>query len=487
MNLTEPILRHARMQPGAVALVEREQTITYGELADRVLRTAGHLIKLGMRRGDHVGLCLKNDSQYVVALLAVARLGAIAVPIDWQSRPAERARIVDTFQLRLALVTPQSDAGINCPKVALDAAWHSAIVAADRALDAADDSYAPLAVLGSSGTTGLPKFSIATHLEYYFHLANRLEVIPPGRHRFLAILPLYFAAGRIGCLSHLLRGDTLIFHPALSSPEEIVETIIRNKVTIAHVVPTTLRQLLSLAQDNRLLLPDIQLLLSGGAPFFADEKLSVLDKVSSRFCEEYGAAAIGPIAAMRAEEMRERPTSVGRPFSLVDIEIVDEDSRPLGPGATGQLRCRGPSLTSPLVSSSTTSFAEFRDGWYYPGELGMVDELGYIFLQGRTSEVIFRGGLKIFPSEVEAVLQAHGSVAESAVIGRTLSNNEQDLVAYAIAKGPLTPGELLAHCHTRLTTFKVPREIHIVAELPRNSSGKVDRVALASLHRAHPR
>jgi long-chain acyl-CoA synthetase len=486
MNLIEPILWHARKQPHVAAIIERERTITYGELADRVLRTAGHLVKLGIVRGDQVGLCLKDDSQHVVALLAVARLGAVTVQIDSRSRPAERARVVDAFPLRLALVTPESDRGVDCPKVVLDAAWHSAIAAADRTTNAVQDWHTPIAVLASSGTTGLPKFTIATHLEYYLHSASYLEVIPPRRHRYLSTLPLYFAAGRVACISHLLRGDTLIFHPPLSSPEEFVESVFRHRVTVAFVGPPVLRQLLPMADNHRPLLPDIDLLICGGAPLFADEKREVAHKVTPKFCEMYGVAAMGPMTALRAEEMQGRLASVGRPFSLVDIEIVDDHDRPLHPGATGQLRCRGPGLTFPIANSSKAASADFRDGWCYPGELGTFDDLGYIFLQGRTSEVIFRGGAKIFPSEVEAVLQAHESVAESAVVGRTLSNNEQELVAYVVAKHPLTPGELLAHCRTRLNALKVPREIYLVAELPRNSSGKVDTRALTKRQETGP-
>jgi acyl-coenzyme A synthetase/AMP-(fatty) acid ligase len=480
MNLIEPILRHARMQPHVAALIEREQTIAYGELADRVLRTADHLAKLGVVRGDQVGLCLKDDSQHVVALLAVAHMGATAVQIDARSRPTERASVVGAFPLRLALVTPESEKGINCPKVVFDAAWHSAIAAADRNVAAAQDWHTPMAVLASSGTTGLPKFTIATHFEYHFHMVSYLEVMPPRRHRYLSTLPLYFSAGRVACLSHLLRGDTLIIHPALSSPEEFVESLLRHRITTTFVVPSMLRQFLSIAGDHRPLLPEIDLLISGGAPLFADEKLEVVQKVTPQFCELYGTAAMGPMAALRPEEIRERPTSVGRPLSFIDVEIVNDSDGPLDPGATGHLRCRGPGLTLPITNASKVHSKDFRDGWYYPGELAAIDELGYIFLQGRASEVIFRGGAKIFPSEVEAVLQAHEGVAEAAVVGRALSNNEQEPVAYVVARHPVTPGELLAHCRTRLTAFKVPREIYIVADLPRNSSGKVDKRALAN-------
>jgi acyl-coenzyme A synthetase/AMP-(fatty) acid ligase len=480
VNLVEPILRHARMQPQAAALIEREKTISYGDLADRVLRTAGHLAKLGVVSGDKVGLCLRDDSQHVVALLAVARLGATAVQIDWRSRPTERARVADAFPLRLALVTPESGTDIDCPKVALESGWHATVAAADRIGPTVEDWHAPIAVLASSGTSGLPKFTIATHLQYYFHIASYLEVIPPIRHRFLSILPLYFSAGRVSCLAHLLRGDTLILHPALSSAEEIVEIISRHRITITFLVPSMLRQLLPLADDRQPLLPDIEVLLSAGAPLFGDEKRDIIRKVTPKFCELYGAAAIGPMAALRAEEIRDRPTSVGRPFPFINIEIVDEDDRPLDAGAVGKLRCQGPGLTFPPAMSSKASAADFRDGWHYPGELASIDELGYVFLLGRTSEVIFQGGAKIFPSEVESVLQTHNSVAEVAVVGRTLANNEQEVVAYVVTKCPVTSGELMAHCRARLTAFKVPREINIVADLPRNTSGKVLKRALTS-------
>jgi acyl-coenzyme A synthetase/AMP-(fatty) acid ligase len=198
----------------------------------------------------------------------------------------------------------------------------------------------------------------------------------------------------------------------------------------------------------------------------------------------YGAAAIGPIAVLRSDEIPLQPASVGRPFSLIEVEIVDENDQPLPYGLTGQLRCRGPSLTTTIPNSPATPLLEFRNGWYYPGELGMVDA-GYVFLQGRTSEVIFRSGAKIFPSEIEAVLQDHASVAEAAVVGRALPNNEQEVAAYVVVKAEVTTGQLLAHCRQRLTPYKVPREIQIVSELPRNPSGKVDKRVLANQVNPH--
>src|SRR5262249_41383538 len=136
-----------------------------------------------------------------------------------------------------------------------------------------------------------------------------------------------------------------------------------------------------------------------------------------------------------------------------------------------------PALTSPLPGHEGTG--DFHNGWHYPGELAALDGSCYLHLHGRSSDVIFRGGAKIFPAEIEAVLQAHESVAEAAVRARAAAGAEQELVAYVVAGAPVASGQLLAHCRQRLTPYKVPREIHVVSELPRNASGKLDKRALA--------
>jgi acyl-coenzyme A synthetase/AMP-(fatty) acid ligase len=467
------------MRPEAVALIDADRTSTYGELAALVWRTAGYLSALGVRRGDRIGLCLKDDWQHVVALLAVARLGAAFAQIDWRSRPAEKARIAETFDFKLVLTLPGADIEANCPSAALDSGWHQRVAAADPPTFVPDDWHDPIAILASSGTTGLPKFTVATHLQYYFRLANYREVMPSGTpRRYLSMLSMSFSASRVAFLSHLLHGDALIFYPAMFLAAEFVEAVSRNEATVAYIVPSAVRQLLAIAEMEKPLLPGLDVLLTAGAPLFPDEKREIFRKLTPNFHEIYGATAIGPMSVLRPQDVTTRPESVGRPFPLVDIEIVDDHERPVPVGETGRLRCRGPALTSPIPGNAAED--DFRDGWHYPGELAALDESGYLHLHGRTSEVIFRGGAKIFPTEIEVVLQAHESVAEAAVVARASSDNEQELVAYVIAGAAVTPGQLLALCRRRLTPYKVPREIHIVSQLPRNPSGKLDKHALTS-------
>jgi len=467
------------MQPDTIALVDEDRTLTYGELAELVWRTAGHLSTLGVRRSDYVGLCLKDDWQHVVAMLAIARLGATFVQVDWRARPMEKARIANAFEWKLALVMPGGDIGANCPNVPVDAAWRKDVSAATPPTRVPDDWNDAIAVLASSGTTGLPKFTLATHLQFYLRLACHCELMPSIRpHRYLSTFSISFSAGRVACLLHLFHGNTIILYPSIFTASEFMEAVSRHRVTAAHLAPSTLRQLLTLAEIDKPLLPGLGLLLGAGAPLFADEKQHAVRKLTPNFHEIYAATALGPISVLRPNDIAKCADSVGRPFPLVDVEIVDENDRPVLAGETGRLRCRGPALTSPILGDAAAG--DFRDGWHYPGELAALDPSGYLHLHGRTSEVIFRGGAKIFPTEVEAVLQAHESVAEAAVVARASSGNEQELVAYVIAAAPVASGQLLAHCRRRLTPYKVPREIHIVSELPRNASGKLDKRALAS-------
>jgi acyl-coenzyme A synthetase/AMP-(fatty) acid ligase len=401
------------------------------------------------------------------------------VPLDWRARPAEKTRVANELALTIVVTTPGTEFSAARTVSADDAVWHreagnGAIPSSHRR----QDWNAPAMVLATSGTTGLPKFTLATNLQFYLQQAAYQEIVPPGRHRYLSLLPLHFAAGMKLWLAHLLRGDTVVLYPPLFGPAEYVDIVARHDITAGFVVPTTVRQLLALSGPGQPLLPGLALLICGGAPLFAEEKRAAASKLTPRFHVMYGCAATGPISVLRPHDLAERAASTGRPVSLIDVEVVDADDRACAPGAIGRLRVRGPGLSSPLPTRSAGT-DDFRDGWHYPGELAALDAHGYIFLEGRSSEVIFRGGAKIVPMEVEMVLQEHANVAEAAVVGIASADNQQDAVAFVVARGPLAPGELIAHCRSRLTAYKVPRAVHIIADLPRTSSGKVDKAALA--------
>ena len=474
MNVIGPILHFGRARKNAPALTDGIRTITYGELAGLVLRTAGHLTSLGMRRGDRVGLCLKDTCDHVVLLLAVAYLGGVAVPLDWRARPAENVRFIDGLGLQFILA--ESDRRLEGGAVAflIDARWHEVVSQADSYTDSSSDWNDAFVISASSGSTGLPKFTLMTHQQYFFAMAGMFELMAlKGCHRFLCNMPLYYSGGRNSCLAHLLRGDCVVLYPNLFSPAEYLDVVRRERITVAGLVPTTVRQLLTVERDG-ILLPELDLLFSTGAPLYPEEKRQAVWKLTPNFHERYGTAETLAISVLRPEDFDTRPDSVGQPHSLAEIEIVDENDRSVSVGDAGRLRYRGPGLGSPLPGDAEVSF---RNGWYYPGEIAHLDEAGYIFLLGRTSDVIMRGGAKIYPAEIEAMLTEHPSVIEAAVIGQRGPDNEEAVIAFVVARAG-DSGELLAHCRSRLTAHKVPRQIHFVDLLPKNTGGKIDKVAL---------
>jgi long-chain acyl-CoA synthetase len=482
MNLIGSILHFGRTRRNEPALVEGTRTITYGELAGLVRRTACHLgaslANQGLRRGDRIGLCLKDSPHHVIALLAAAQLGGVAVPLDWRARPAENLRFIEGLGITCVLVEPDTALAGSFTALRLDEEWHCAVEQANTGELPDGDWHDAFVISASSGSTGTPKFTLMTHLQFYFAIAGMFELMGfAGRHRFLCTLPLYYSGGRNSCLAHLLRGDCVVLYPSLFSPAEYVDMVNRQRITVGGLVPTMVRQLLA-SGGTEPLLPGLTNLFCTGAVLHAEEKRRAARTLTPNFHERYGTAETLAISILRPEDFADRAESVGQPHSLVEIEIVDENDRPLPSGTAGRLRIRGPGLGSPLPGQAETNF---RGGWYYPGEIALRDEDGYIFLQGRTSDVIMRSGAKIYPAEVEMTLVEHPGVIEAAVLGYPGADQEETVIAFVVARGALSTGELLAHCRIRLTPHKVPSQIHFLQQLPKNTAGKIDKISLAKV------
>jgi acyl-coenzyme A synthetase/AMP-(fatty) acid ligase len=481
MNLVGAILSHARTRPDAPALIDRDRTIDYRELAELVTRAGGRLAAIGVQRGDRIGLCLRDTSTHIVTLLAVAGLGAVAVPLDWRARASENIRLLEGLGVARVFAEPDTRLAPGCEVIAIDAAWQRAASLAEPFAAPATDWLDPFVISATSGSTGAPKLVLATHLNYFFRISSIFELMRlTGRHRYLATAPLCYTAGRARCLAHLLRGDAVILHPSLFAPTEYVDVANRQKASIGFLLPSVARQLLAIAGEQPML-PRFAALIAGGGPLDAEEKRAALHRLTPNFSEAYGTTEAGLIAGSCPDDLVQRPDSIGRPHSVVEIEVVGEDDRPLPAGGIGRLRCRGPTVGSPLSGAAgKIDQANFRDCWHYPGEIAWLDDRSYIFLRGRVSDVIIRGGAKIYPAEVENALREHPDVIEAAVIGRsTVDNHEEDIVAFVVVGRALPTAELVAHCRTRLTPYKVPREIHLVARLPLSPAGKTDKAALA--------
>src|SRR5947207_7771388 len=446
MNLIQPILSHAKTRAHAPALVDGGREISYGELAELILRTSTHWPTLGAGTGDRIGLCLGDGWEHVVALLAVARMGAVAVPLNWRATRSEISGLARSLSLKLALVRRDAPHALDCVTIPVDDQWHRKV--AERAPLSAvpDDWHAPFVIAATSGTTGAPKLTLTSHLQYYCGVLGFTDMLElSGHHRYLATMPLYFSGGRLGVLTHLLRGDCVLLYGSLVNGANYAAAAAELKATVGFVVPPLVRDLLSIAGDEPLL-PGLARLTSVGAPLFQEEKRATIRGVSRNFCDMYGTTETNPISLLRSGDIDSHAESVGQPHSLAEVQVVGEDDRPLPIREAGKLRFRGPALASPLSVPGLPRHGGFRDGWYYPGEIAALDDEGYIVLTGRVSDVIIRRGAKIYPAEVEAALQQHPDILECAVIGNRAADNDEEIVAFLVGRRPLELATMVAHC-----------------------------------------
>jgi acyl-coenzyme A synthetase/AMP-(fatty) acid ligase len=230
-------------------------------------------------------------------------------------------------------------------------------------------------------------------------------------------------------------------------------------------------------------MPDLPALVCGGSPIFGEEKQEAARRITANFMEVFGTTVTGGCTRLSASDLDGRADSVGRPLDLVELEVVDDTDRVLPPDTVGRLRIRTAGIGAPLIipGRALPSQEDVRGGWSYTGELALLDAQGYLFIKGRTSDVIMRRGAKIMPAEIEAALLQHDAVAEAAVIGLPGDGADEDITAFCVVRRPLNGAELLAHCRARLTPYKTPQRIQIVESLPRNAGGKVAKAELAKL------
>ena len=468
-NLAEPLDVHARTRAGHPALISGDETVDYAQLARRVRGAAGTLDGLGFGQGDLIGLALKDTVDHVVLLFALARIGAVIVPMDWRWTAVEKASMARHFEVRAVIVEPDAEAIDGVPTLRPEPGW----------ADAADgpivlDPDLPVILSLSSGTTGRPTGPLATHAHMLARMANQLVTLTFSQHdRYLLSTPLYFGGGRAFALTHLHIGATMILCPPPYGPDELIATVAATGANSTFMVPTLIRRLLALDDGALSGLQGLRLLISSGAPLHPEERAAIAGRITSGFIEYYASTEGGGITVLTAEGQKSHPDSVGRAAFMVDVQIVGDDHVPVPPGSVGQVRYRGPGVADAFYRDPEKTAAAFRDGWFYPGDLGQMDADGYLTLMGRAKDMILRGGVNIYPVEIERVLAEHPAVAEAAVLPRPHAELGEIVVAAIVARGPVDLQILQAHCRARLAPYKVPARIVVLDALPKNSAGKV--------------
>lgn len=492
MNLADRLLQQSAETPNAPALVFRDQTISYAELAGQVLSAAGGLVSAGVRHGDRVVLIMRNCPEFVVAYLGLARIGAVAVPVNPAATPREMAIFLQSSGpvgviAQEKFLAPVREAVDACRQVRFVSVTdpgdnskgavpfrHFLTAAHTRELPAGPTRDDLATLLFTSGVTGLSKAVMLTHWNLISDALGSVDVMKPGPgDRILAVLPMFHSFGwTVSVLAALLSGACCVVVESVQPFSELVAAIEKQNVTMLIAVPAIHAALLK-APGFR---PEsLKWGLSGASPLPPGIHELYQSRLGVPLIEGYGLTETSPVLTINPIDGANKPGSVGLPIEGVDLAIKAPDGAFLPSGEIGEVLAKGPNVMKGYWRDPASTAAAFtQDGWLLTGDLGYLDRDGYLFLVDRAKDLVIVKGLNVYPREVEEILMQHPAVAEAAVIGVPEATGDEWVRAYVVLKEntSATSSELSAHCRGRLAGFKIPRTVTVLDTMPRNSLGK---------------
>ncbi len=486
MNLAEALDGNARRRPHAPAVITATDTINHADFRNMACRRAARLAELGVERGDIVGVNLKDNSEHLAALFALARLGAASLPMDWRWTVEEKSRLAEFFSPKIVLSEPDDPfarIGGDWQSVKTDRAWLDAVRKCNPDATELADGDPPLLLALSSGTTGIPKGPLITHDQFFARFMIYFATLGFNeRTRYLCATPLYFGGSRGYSMCSVYAGGTALLYPPPYEMPELVSFGTEHGATKMFLVPTLLRRLMDMParDDGQLLMPGLDLLFSTGSILHPEERDALMKNVSPWYLNFYGSTDGGGATALFWDDPPEVAGSVGRPVFGAEIDIAGEDDTSEPFGKIGRIRYKHPGTATGYHNDRDASREAFRDGWYYPGDLGWRDEAGYLYLAGRAKDIIIRGGVNIYPAEIEHVLCQHKAVRDAAVVAWPSREFGEEIAAFVVLRDAAADlDNINGWCRQNLARYKVPREILPIDDLPKSGVGKVLKNALS--------
>jgi len=475
MDATEALRRAARRWPEREALRDGAAGITFAALDARVNRLAHHLARCGVARGDRVATYLPNSIPHVASQQAILRAGAVWVGINRRLAPPEVAFMLEHAGVRVVLADRDGVGAAQLPPTVhavLDVTGDDPLLerrlAEEPATSPAWASEQDVARLRyTSGTTGRPKAAVLTHGSALASLRNLLaelhELGPTDTAAHVA--PLTHASEAL-IAPAFWRGVRSILCNAFDPPA-LRELIARERVSMVFLVPTMIASLIDCARGPADF-ASLRTLVYGAAPIPDDVLVRALDVLGPVLLQIYGLSECPfPITTLRKEEHLDpaRRGSCGLPTAQNDVCVLDPTGRPLPAGEVGTIAVRGPQLMRGYWGDPEATGAALVDGWLRTGDLGRLDDAGFLTLVDRSDDVIISGGFNVYPREVEVVLEAHPAVAEAAVVGIPHPRWGRGVAAWVVCKPTASVGErdLIDFCRARLAGYKKPLQVTFVA------------------------
>ncbi|WP_448575748.1 o-succinylbenzoate--CoA ligase [Thermomicrobium sp.] len=480
MLVPEWLAWRAQTTPDRPALVWRDRVWSFAALAAAADEAARRLAGLGVQAGDRVAVLLANRPEFVQLVHAVSRLGAILVPLNVRLTRSELHALLDDAGPRVVVVDRTTWSvldGWSGTAVEIDWEW-SSLSETRVELRRTIDLTAVHTLVYTSGTTSRPKGVLLTYGNHWWSaLGSQLNIGAVPEDRWLLCLPLFHVGGLSILFRSLIGGFAVELHERFDPAA--VNQAIDEGATLLSVVGTMLWRMLE-ARGEHPYPRHVRAVLLGGGP----APRPLLERAAALgvpVLQTYGLTeTASQLATLAPEDALRKLGSAGKPLYPNELRVVREDGSPAAPGEPGEITVRGPVVTPGYWRRPDLTARALRDGWLWTGDLGYLDEDGYLTVLDRRDDLVVTGGENVYPAEVEAVLLAHPAVAEAAVVGIPDVEWGQRVVAAVVLRpgATVSAADLAGWCRERLAGYKVPRAFRFVSELPRTESGKLQRWAV---------
>lgn len=459
--------------------------VSYGELQKQVSKYRDYFHKSGIRAGENVGLLSRNSVEFVYCYMAIVSLGAVVVPINFQLTKREIAFIVkDAVMSNLITIERLAiDAELNLqgyketltqhmiPEIKVALGQETFLPAPLLSQDFNEDQTC--VIIYTSGTTGNPKGAMLTHKNLVSDAAALKEVLPvTACDNVLCVLPMYHCfAWTCAVLNPLLCGAAITILETFA-PKETITAIGDYQVTVVYGVPPMYNYFTRMGESKNF--AGVKFFISGGASLPEKVSQQFADKCGKKIIEGYGLSEASPVVTLNPVE-KPKYCSIGKPLPGQEVKVVDSEGRPLPPGVVGEIVVRGSIVMKGYFNLPEETARTLKDGWLYSGDLAYQDSEGYFFVVDRLKDLIISNGENIYPREIEELLYAYPGIVEASVIGVADELRGQVARAYIVlAEGQqFNKKAVREYLQANIAAYKIPRDFCVVAELPKNQTGKI--------------
>lgn len=501
MNIGEALPRNAQRFSKKPALLDERRGLTFLDLHLRTNRLGNYLLRQGIRPGDTVGVSCGSRVEHLEMLFALAKAGAVAMPFDYNWSGNECEAMVKFFEPKAFILEDRKETeslfAIARDRIApgkllaIDPSGIGDAVCYEEAMASADDDDPAVAVDGkdiflvmiTSGTTGFPKGCEVNHETYALRSVNNAITKGLGeQERALLTLPLHFNAGRGSMMGMLYLGATVYIQEKFDE-EAFLTRIQEERITYTILVPTLCDRLLRYPRLDQFDTSSLTYLGITGGHLAQEVAAGVMERICPHLYESYASTDCGQMTILGPSDRAAQGDTVGRPIWCVLVRIADSELREVARGSEGEICVRTPLAIQGYYRNPQATKEFFEGGWCHTGDIGFLDEAGYLHVSGRKKNMIKSGGISIFPEEVEDILRKHPLVADAAVVGVKSPEWGEAVKALVVLAGrdSCEPNVLIRHCKQYLASYKAPKAVEFVASLPKTALGKIDRGKLQSM------